>query len=98
MLYLSASTRQYLKYPSLFGCMFNTVRTTGRQTEALKRGCKFMVDNGVYSNKWEYTSWVKKLEGFVPYRDNCFGVIIPDFLHIVGKDNRGRNIVKGDYE
>lgn len=93
-MYLSASTRQFFKRPDLFGVMFNTVKSTAKRDKALKAGCKFMVDNGIFSNLWTEREWLINLIFlYWPYRQNCLGVIIPDFLHYLGK-----NQVRGDWQ
>lgn len=92
-MYLSASTRQFFKRHDLFGCMFNTTVITGLQAEALLAGCRFMIDNGVYSNKWIERDWLIALIDFLPFRHNCLGCIVPDFLHYLPG---GR--VRGDWE
>lgn len=80
-MYLSGSTRQFFKRPDLFGCMFNTATRCGKQVEALQGGCKYMIDNGIFSNLWNEKDWFIALIDFLPFRDNCLGCIIPDFLY-----------------
>lgn len=80
-MYLSGSTRQFFKRPDLFGCMFNTTTRCGKQTEALEAGCRYMIDNGIFSNLWNERDWLIALINFLPFRDNCLGCIIPDFLY-----------------
>jgi hypothetical protein len=93
-MYFSATTRQFFKRPDLFGVMFNTAQRTGKQSEALEADCKFMVDNGIFSNKWDEKHWLTELVyWFLPYRDNCYGVIIPDYLYYLED-----NTVRGDWQ
>lgn len=91
-MYLSGSTRQYFKYPDIFGCMFNAMQRCGRQNESLESGCYFMVDNGIYSNKWDERIWINNLKQFTPYLNRCIGCIVPDFLYYT------ENGVIGDYK
>lgn len=71
--------------------MFNTYRLTGQQDEALKADCKFMVDNGIFSNQWIERDWLINLVYYYwPYRHNCLGVIIPDYLYY--------NPIRGDWQ
>lgn len=93
-MYFSGSTRQFFKRPDLFGVMFNTAQRTGKQRQALESNCPFMVDNGIYSNKWILREWLTELVyWFLPFRDNCYGVVIPDFLYYL-KDGS----VRGDWK
>lgn len=90
MIYLSGSTRQFFKRPDLFGVMFNTAQSTGKRDEALKAGCHFMVDNGIFSNLWTELEWLISLIYYYwPYRHNCLGVIIPDYLYYLPNGVRG---------
>lgn len=93
-MYFSGSTRQFFKRPDLFGVMFNTYQTTGKRKKALDSGCQFMVDNGIFSNKFVPIEWYTTLVNvYLPYRENCKAVIIPDYLYYLGK-----NKVRGDWQ
>ena len=73
--------------------MFNTSQSCGKQKRALDYGCKFMVDNGIFSDKWILKEWlIELMYWFFPYRHNCLGVIIPDFLYYLEDGT-----VKGDW-
>lgn len=92
-MYLSGSTRQFFKRPDLFGVMFNTAQRCGKQQEALETGCKFMIDNGIFSNLWIEREWLIALYDFLKFRENCLGCIIPDFLHYLPNKQ-----VRGDWQ
>lgn len=92
-MYFSGSTRQFFKRPDLFGVMFNTAASTGKQQEALEAACKYIIDNGIYSNKWIEQEWLIALLDFLPFRENCVGVIVPDFLY-----HEADNKVRGDWK
>jgi hypothetical protein len=76
-MYLSAKTTQFFQRPDLFGCMFS-YRKTGGQDAALKAGCKWMLDNGAFTNNFNFRQWVDFLATMLPYRQNCIGIIVPD--------------------
>lgn len=92
-MYLSGSTRQFFKRPDLFGVMFNTAQRCGKQQEALEASCKFMIDNGIFSNLWQEREWLIALYDFLKFRENCLGCIIPDFLHYLPNKQ-----VRGDWQ
>lgn len=77
-MYLSGRTRQFFINPSLYGCMFNSAKTTGREWDALEVGCKWAFDNGAFSDKFDFNQWIIKLVNRLPYRENCICVVIPD--------------------
>lgn len=96
-MYLSGSTRQFFKRPDLFGVMFNTANnSTGikNRQKALDMNCKFMVDNGIFSNAWIEKEWLINLVYYYwAYHHNCLGVIVPDFLHYLPNKQ-----VRGDWQ
>ena len=78
-IYLSSTTRQFFKYgPEFFGCMFNIVRRTKGQIEALQAGCLWMLDNGNYTGKWTFELWQTELYLLREFASTCLGVIPPD--------------------
>jgi hypothetical protein len=77
LIYLSAKTAEFFDNPRLFGCMFS-YRKTGRQDEALKAGCRWMLDNGAFTNNFVFSTWVYQLAMMRPYRANCIGIVTPD--------------------
>lgn len=76
-MYLSASTKQFFERPDLFGCMFS-YRKIGGQDEALRAGCKWMLDNGAFTGNFIFRAWVLWLALLLPFRRNCLGIITPD--------------------
>jgi hypothetical protein len=81
MIYLSGNTRQFFEHgPRYFGCMFNIVRRTARQFEAIEAGAQWMLDNGAFTGKWTLVLWLRELWAHRQYRHNCLGVMIPDVL------------------
>ena len=92
-MYLSGSTTEFFKSPDVYGVMFNTSFGTGRNEEALKTGCKFDVDNGIYGGKWTEASWLLGLWQFWPYRSNCLVCPLPDWL-----DKLPDGSVRGDWQ
>ena len=76
-MYLSGKTEQYFANPDAFGCMFS-YRKTGGQDAALAQGCHWMLDNGAYTNQFDFRRWVAQLALLMPYRANCIGIIVPD--------------------
>lgn len=93
-MYFSGSTRQFFKRPDLFGVMFNTSFKMTKGIEALNQDCKFFIDNGVYANKFNPIQWYQELATtYLPYKHNCYGVIIPDYLEYLPNKQ-----VKGDWQ
>jgi len=78
-MYLSAKTAQFFERPDLYGCMFS-YRKTGGQDDALKAGCRWMLDNGIFTDNFVFSRWVLQLAFMRPYRQNCIGIIAPDVL------------------
>ena len=76
-MYLSAKTAQFFARPDLYGCMFS-YRKTGGQDEALKAGCRWMLDNGAFTDNFVFSEWVYQLAMMRPYRANCIGIVTPD--------------------
>lgn len=79
-IYLSSTTRQFFEYGPMFGCMFNIVRRTKRQLDALKAGCLWMLDNGNYTGKWTLELWQAELNLLRDFTSTCLGVILPDVV------------------
>lgn len=77
-MYLSPSTSHFFDDPTHYGCMFNIVRQTGKQHEALEAGCRWILDNGQYRDKWTWVLWWKFLQAMRPYHDTCLGIVTPD--------------------
>lgn len=79
-LYLSSSIVQWTMDPFVFGAMLSTVpgASLGYQWLALMEGIAFMVDNGAFTNKYQFLQWLAGLRRLRLYRLQCLGVIIPD--------------------
>lgn len=76
-MYLSAKTAQFFDNPDVFGCMFS-YRKTGGQDAALKAGCKWMLDNGAFTGKFNSGKWIAQIKEMQPYNHNCIGLVLPD--------------------
>jgi hypothetical protein len=76
-MYFSAKTQQFFERPDVYGLMA-TYRVTGGQWDALKSGCKWMLDNGAFTKNYVFKKWVWFLTRMIPYRINCIGVVVPD--------------------
>lgn len=76
-MYLSASTKQFFERPDLFGCMFS-YRKVGGQDDALRAGCKWMLDNGAFTGKFDFRAWVLQLALLLSFQRNCLGIVVPD--------------------
>jgi len=83
--YLSGTTTEFFKDlkqdDRIHGVLFNTWRKTAREQEALKAGCLFGVDNGIFSNRFIERQWLTRLWDFWKYRHNCLVCPLPDFLY-----------------
>lgn len=66
--------------PFIFGAMLSTVPGAGigHQWLALMEGLMFMVDNGAFTNKYEFNQWIRGLRKLRLYSPQCLGVVIPD--------------------
>lgn len=53
-------------------------QVTGHQWKALKHGCKWMLDNGAFTNNFDFRRWVRYMALMLPYRKNCLGIVVPD--------------------
>lgn len=60
--------------------MFNIIKQTKRQLEALQAGCKWMLDNGAFTGKWNLERWENTLYWLADFTDTCLGVIPPDVV------------------
>lgn len=68
-------------------------KKTAWQDIALAMGCRFMLDNGCFSGKFEFIQWLRNIEAACEFYDQCIGVILPDAVIL---DSKG-NFVKGDW-
>lgn len=94
MMYFSGSTRQFFNRPDLFGVMFNISFKMTKGIDALEQGCNFFIDNGIYANKFNPVLWYSELVStYLPYKHNCYGVIIPDYLYYLPNKQ-----VRGDWQ
>lgn len=76
-MYLSGKTSQFFAHPDLYGCMFS-YKKTGGQDDALKSGCNWMLDNGAYTNRFDFECWVFQMVDMLPHQNNCIGIVVPD--------------------
>jgi len=91
--YLSGKTSEFLEWGGRYGVMLS-YRKTGQQDLALELGCKWMLDNGAFSGKFNERKWIQQMESLTPYKNNCLGAIAPDAV-ILDSNN---NFVKGDWQ
>jgi len=78
-IYLSPSTaHQVIENADVFGLII-TPRTGIR--EVIKNGMEWAMDNDVYNGKFQYEKWKRQLERYLPYKDTCLFIAIPDVLY-----------------
>ena len=58
--------------------MLNAMARIGYEQEAVRYS--WMIDNGMFSGKWEEGKWLKRLEALVPHNATCIGAIVPDVI------------------
>lgn len=76
-LYLSPIWHTLLpEYRDEFGYMQNL--HNGGVSRAIEKGKPWMLDNGMYTEMWTMELWLRELERFQPYREQCLGIVIPD--------------------
>lgn len=79
MLYLSGTYSQILpQYRAHFGYMLNAMARIGYEYEAVQY--PHMIDNGMFSGRWQEDIWLRRLEALQPHQANCIGVIVPDVI------------------
>jgi len=79
MIYLSGTyTQVHEDLRPRFGYMLNAMRKIGSESEALQY--PWMLDNGVFGNRWQEDIWLSRLEELSEYRETCLGVVVPDVI------------------
>jgi hypothetical protein len=80
MIYLASTTSIPEKYQPEFGVMFSALYPVGSLNDALDNGWKWMMDNNNFNNKFTAEVWIKALIKYLPYKNNCVGIPIPDIV------------------
>lgn len=70
------------KYNETMGLMHSLAQGKSNQwnLNRMKSGIPWCLDNGIFSDKFDETVWLKRLEGLLPYKDTCIFVVIPDVV------------------
>lgn len=69
-------------FPSNFGTIVTpSNHDLGSAKARIKKGWRWIVDNGAFTGKFEPERFFAFLEKMRPYRDACMFVIVPDVLH-----------------
>jgi hypothetical protein len=91
-MYYSGKSTQFFNKPTTYGLMMS-YKGTGGQQKALDSGCLWMLDNGAYSGNFDEGKWLEKLVKYIPYAENCRGIVAPDAVIL---DENGE-FLKGDW-
>ena len=78
MIYLSPTTDIPDDYKESYGVMFSAKYPIGGLNDVLESGWQWMMDNNAFSGKFDTETWLKALLKYIPYRENCLGIPIPD--------------------
>lgn len=80
MIYLASMTSIPEQYQEEFGVMFSALYPVGGLNDALDNGWKWMMDNNQFSGNFDAKTWLTALLKYLPYKENCIGIPIPDVV------------------
>lgn len=79
MIYLSP-TANIDPWPDNFGLILSA-RQPGSIYPKLESGVPWLLDNGVFTKKYNETNWLNQMTRYKLFADTCVGVAVPDVLY-----------------
>lgn len=80
-IYLSSIQKLLPEYAAEFGYIQTMDNADGTFRKPIEAGYRWMLDNGVFSGRFDADKWQRHLVRWRDYTTTCIGVVVPDVLH-----------------
>lgn len=67
-------------WPDNFGLILSA-RQPGSIYPKLEAGVPWLLDNGVFTKKYNEKNWINQMNRYKPFADTCVGIAVPDVLY-----------------
>lgn len=80
--YMASTSSIAPQYNGTMGLMHSLAqgKSNNWNKHRIEAGVPWGLDNGVFSDKFDVSVWLKRIEGLRPYKETCLFVVIPDVI------------------